>query len=198
MRMNQENKIFKYLQKQIIIKQKRGIHFIMASVVLWIGISVIRMLDLPILMQNMLTFCMSAPLMPIAYLMSKLLGIPFQDKENPLSAAGIVLAVAQIPYLLIVMWIYSTRPEYMVMVYAMVTGAHFLPYGWYYRSKSYYIFSGLIPLVSLVVGCCFGSMLVAVSMVVMECILVLALVWENTREVVESEEMYNGGRDCTQ
>lgn len=196
--MNHEKNLFDQMQERIIRSQKRGIHFIIASVILWAGISVIRMLDLPVMMQNMLTFCMSTPLMPIAYLMSKLLHIPFQDKENPLSVIGIILAVAQIPYLLIVMWVYSTMPNQMVMVYAIVTGAHFLPYGWYYKSKAYYVFAVLIPIISLVVGCNFHSIAVAVSMMMMELVLVMALMVENRMHNAESEAMYSGDRDCTQ
>ncbi|MBE5875838.1 MAG: hypothetical protein E7290_03005 [Lachnospiraceae bacterium] len=196
--MNREKLIFAQLQEKVIRSQKRGIHFIIASVVLWIGISVIRMLDVPILMQNMLTFCMSAPLMPLAYLISKLLGIPFQDKENPLSSMGIVLAVAQLPYLLIVMWVYRAAPNYMVMVYAMVTGAHFLPYGWYYKSKVYYTFGVLIPIITLMLGCRFDSAVVAALMAVLEFGLVLAIRLENRWYNVGSEELYNGSRDCTQ
>ncbi|MBQ7942957.1 MAG: hypothetical protein IJ326_02710 [Lachnospiraceae bacterium] len=196
--MNNEKVVFEQMQERVIKSQKRGIHFIIASVILWIGISIIRVLDLPVMMQNMLTFCMSTPLMPIAYLMSKLLRIPFQDKENPLSVAGIILAVAQIPYLLIVMWVYSAMPDKMVMVYAMVTGAHFLPYGWYYRSKAYYAFGVMIPIVSLVIGCSLHSVAVAAAMTVMEIILVIVLIMENRLSNAESEERYSGGRDCTQ
>ncbi len=196
--MSKEKELFVQMQERIIKSQKRGIHFIVASVILWTGISVIRMLDLPVMMQNMLTFCMSTPLMPIAYLASKLLKIPFQDKENPLSGLGIVFAVAQLPYLLIVMWIYRAAPNYMVMVYAMVTGAHFLPYGWYYRSKVYYTFAVMIPIVSLVIGCSFGSASTAICMTVMEFILVAALSVENRLRNTESEEAYNGSGGCTQ
>lgn len=196
--MNREKMIFVQLQEKVIRSQKRGIHFIIASVVLWIGISVIRMLDVPILMQNMLTFCMSAPLMPLAYLISKILGIPFQDKENPLSAMGIVLAVAQLPYLLIVMWVYRAAANYMVMVYAMVTGAHFLPYGCYYKSKVYYGFGVVIPIITLMLGCRFNSAVVAASMAALEFALALAIMLENRWYNVGSEELYNGSRDCTQ
>ena len=196
--MNHEKNIFDQMQERIIRSQKRGIHFIIASVILWAGISVIRMLDLPVMMQNMLTFCMSAPLMPLAYLIAKLLGIPFQDKDNPLSSLGIVLAVAQLPYLLIVMWVYRAAPNYMVMVYAIVTGAHFLPYGWYYKSKVYYTFGVLIPIITLILGCRFNSVVVAASMATLEVVLVMALMVENRMHNAESEAMYSGDRDCTQ
>ena len=52
--MNKEKDLIERLKCGQIRSQKRGIHFIMASVLVWIGISVVRMLDLPILTQNML------------------------------------------------------------------------------------------------------------------------------------------------
>lgn len=195
--MSREKELINKLKEGQIKSQKRGIHFILASVVLWIGISVVRMLDLPILMQNMLTFCMSTPLMPLAYLFSKILKIQFNDKENPLNILGILLAVAQMPYLLIVMWAYQAAPEHMVMLYAMITGAHFFPYGWLYKSKVYYGFGVLIPIMILVIGCTANSITVAGSMVVIEMILFAALVWENKGSCPKNEEDNNGDRNCT-
>lgn len=195
--MNRKKELIETLKEGQIKSQKRGIHFILASVIIWSGISVVRMLDLPILTQNLLTFCMSTPLMPLAYLFSKMLKIQFNDKENPLSALGILLALAQMPYLLIVMWAYRAAPEQMVMLYAMITGAHFLPYGWLYKSKVYYVYGGLIPIIILVIGCTTNSVVVAVSMVVIEITLFAALVWENKCNCPENEEDDNGDRNCT-
>jgi len=42
---------------------------------------------------------------------------------------GVLFSVNQLLYLLIAMWIYPTVPEEMVMVLAMIFGAHLLPYG---------------------------------------------------------------------
>lgn len=202
--MNNLKSELKQLQQLVIREQKRGIHFIMASIVLWLGISVVRAIDIPILQQNMLTFCMSAPLMPLAYLMSKILGIKFSDKDNPLSALGIVLSVAQLPYLLIVMWIYRAVPDKMVMVYAMVFGAHLLPFGWYYKSKVYYVCSVIIPIMAMLIGCNFSALAVAVAMVVTEIIFCIALMLENYYfrntdvKYMKREEIQCGSRNCTQ
>lgn len=73
------------------------------------------------------------------------------------------------------MWVYSAVPDKMVMVYAMAFGAHLLPYSWLYKSLVYRIFSIVIPIVSLVVGCAFSAFLVAVTMLIIETIFVIAL-----------------------
>ena len=75
--------------------------------------------------------------MPLAYFVSKLIKVDFQNKGNPLTNLGILFSVNQILYLLIAMWVYGTVPEKMLIVIAMIFGAHLLPYGWLYKSKVY-------------------------------------------------------------
>lgn len=127
------------------VKQKKGLHFILASIIIWCTIVAVQLTSLPVLSKNLLTFCISAPLMPLAYMISKLIKVDFTNKGNPLTNLGILFSLNQMLYLLIAMWVYPTVPEKMVMVLAMIFGAHLLPYGWLYKSKSYIILSILIP-----------------------------------------------------
>ena len=159
--------------------QKRGLHFIMASVIIWALVTVVHFTNLPIETKNLLTFCCTCPLMPLAWMLSKPLGITFSDKENPLSTLGIVLSVAQIPYLLIVMWVFASVPDKMVMTLAMVFGAHLLPFGWLYNSKIYYIMSGVVTIGALILGLMFPPRILALCMMAVEIIFVLLLIGEN-------------------
>lgn len=159
--------------------QKRGLHFIMASVVIWLMVFFVHLTRLPIETKNLLTFCCTCPLMPLAWLLSKPLGITFSDKENPLSPLGIVLSVAQIPYLLIVMWVFAAVPDKMVMALAMVFGAHLLPFGWLYDSRVYYLMTGIVTLGALIVGLAFPPHVLALCMVVAETVFCLLLHYEN-------------------
>ena len=43
-------------------------------------------------------------------------------------------------------------PEYFVMVYIIITGAHLFPYSWYYKTSVYAIFAGIISFGALVIG----------------------------------------------
>ena len=56
-------------------------------------------------------------------------------------------------------------PEKMLMVYAMIFGAHLLPYGWLYQSKTYYVLSVLIPILVLFVGCNYPIATIAILMI---------------------------------
>ena len=165
------------------IKQKRGIHFISASIVIWLLVMMVQFLDLPILTKNLLTFCCTAPLLPLAFLMSKLLKIQFQDKSNPLNNLGILFSINQILYLLIAMWIYPTVPEKMLMVIAMIFGAHLLPYSWLYNSKTYMVLSIIISILSLIVGLNFANYTLAIMMILIEIIFSVLLSFENKRIV---------------
>jgi hypothetical protein len=53
------------LRDDIIIKQKKGIPFIGASIIIWLLIIVVVTLHLPIYSTNILIFCCTCPLMPI-------------------------------------------------------------------------------------------------------------------------------------
>ena len=88
---------------------------------------------------------------------------------------GFLFTCNQFLYLLIVMWVFSAVPDKMVMVYAMVFGAHLLPYSWLYKSLSYRIFSIAIPIVSLVVEGVFSAFSVAATMLIVEVLFVFSL-----------------------
>ncbi|HGH5623565.1 TPA: hypothetical protein ACJI5O_002360 [Clostridioides difficile] len=163
------------------IKQKKGIHFISASIIIWFLVLVIQTLDLPILTKNLLTFCCTAPLLPLAFLISKLLKIQFQDNTNPLNNLGILFSLNQMLYLLIAMWIYPTLPEKMLMVIAMIFGAHLLPYSWLYKSKTYMIISILISISSLIIGSISTRTVLSIMMIAFEGIFTILLIVENRK-----------------
>ena len=171
------------LKKDCSIKQKKGIHFIIASCssVDCFMVLIVQLTNLPILTKNLLTFCCTAPLLPIAFLISKILKIQFQDKSNPLNNLGILFSMNQIIYLLIAMWVYPTIPDKLLMVIAMIFGGHLLPYSWLYNSKAYMVFSIIIPILALVVGLNFENYILAIMMIGIELMFSLLLVMENKK-----------------
>lgn len=150
------------------IKQKKGIHFILASVLVWLALFFIHKSSIEQLTKNLLTFCCAAPLVPLAFLISKIIKIDFQNKGNPLTNLGKIFSINQILYLVIAMWVYPTIPEKMLMVFAIIFGAHLLPYGWLYDSKTYYFLSVIITILSLFVGLNFQSFILAGMMVLIQ------------------------------
>jgi len=164
------------LRRDCAIKQKKGLPFIMASVLIWTAILCVHLTSFPIQAKNMLTFCCTGPLLPLAFGISKLIGVDFQGKDNPLTKLGMVFTLNQILYILIAMWVYAAVPEKMLMVFSMIFGAHFLPYGWLYESKSYYVMTVAIPFLSLGLGLYFPPFVLAAVMIGVE-ILFCVLLW---------------------
>lgn len=177
---NKENwsSVIQALRLDNVRKQKNGLHFIITSVFIWIAIFIIHNTNMPILTKNFFTLCCSAPLFPVAFLISKIIRVDFQNKENPLTTLGIIFSTNQMLYILIAMWVYSSVPDKMVMIYAMIFGAHLLPYGWLYQSKVYYVFSVLIPLIVLIVGINYPATMIAALMFFIEIILCICLAFE--------------------
>ena len=156
------------LIKDCARRQKKGLHFILTSILIWAMICAVHLTDMPINLKNLITFCCSAVLFPMAWMLSKVLKIDFEGKGNPLTKAGILFSINQMLYILIVMWVYAAVPEKMVMVYAMVFGAHLMPFSWLYDSRSYMVFSIVVPILSLIVGLIYPPAVLAALMIVVE------------------------------
>ena len=110
------------LRRDCAVKQQRGLHFILASVFIWAGILALHLSSLSMEAKNLFTFCLSAPLMPIAYGLSRLLKIDFQNKANPLTPLGILFSVNQMLYLLIAMWVFDALLVGLTQTSAVLAG----------------------------------------------------------------------------
>ena len=166
------------LRQDIMSQQKKGLPYIIGSVIIWALIAIVSALDLPVMTRNMLTFCCACPLLPIAWVTGKLLKVDIFSKQNPLGNLGFLFTMNQILYLLTVRWVYGAVPDKMVMVYAMVFGAHLLPYSWLYKSKAYMIFAIAIPFIALALGLMFNSLIISCSMIAIEIVFVILLFQE--------------------
>lgn len=166
------------LIKDCACRQKKGLHFILTSILIWAMICAVHLTDMPINTKNLITFCCSAVLFPLAWMLSKVLKIDFEGKGNPLTKAGILFSINQMLYILIVMWVYAAVPEKMVMVYAMVFGAHLMPFSWLYDSRSYMVFSIVVPILSLIVGLIYPPTVLAALMIVIEAVFSVCLFQE--------------------
>ena len=167
------------LRRDCAKQQKKGLHFILASIIIWVAIWIVHLTDLPIETKNILTFCVACPLMPLAWMISKLIHVDFQGKSNPLTSLGLLFSVNQILYILIAMWVFSAVPEKMLMVYAMIFGAHLMPYSWLYQSKSYMLMSIIVPILALAIGLLAQPHVLAFTMFGLENAFSVGLMMEN-------------------
>ena len=171
------------LKKDAQRTQKKGLPFIMASVVIWTMILVIQFLDESVMSKNLYTFMSSCALMPLAQLFSKVVKADiFVKNNNPINKLGLLCTMNQMLYLLIVMWAFNQKPEAMVMLYAMVFASHLLPYSWVYDSKAYLTFSVIETIGALILNVVKGNVPMIAFVILMEIGLCLCLFIEIRKE----------------
>lgn len=181
------------LKEENATTQKKGLPFMMASVLIWTIILIIRLLDMKTGAMNLATFCCSVLLLPLAFVFSKVLKADiFKKMENPIAKLGFLATLNQMLYIVIVMWAYSDCPQAMLMIYAMVFGAHLLPFGWLYDTKSYTVVSIVETIAAMVINLVFGAVAMAAFMIVMQIILSIVLFTDvrKVNEISESRDKY--------
>ena len=175
---NNQNDFYE-LKRESQRKQKKGLPFIMSSVILWTLITILQATDLRLGLKNLFTFCCAALLLPLAALFAKVIrSDTFKKSVNPFDKLGILCTVNQVLYILIVMWAFDRKPEAMMMLFAMVFGAHLLPFGWLYDSKAYLIAAVLGSIGPLILAMTLGNFATGIFMTLLELVLTIMLFHE--------------------
>lgn len=142
------------LKREIQLKAKNGIDFIFAASITWLGIFLIwKYVDSSSYNKSVLTFILGSILIPLALGFSKVLKTTWKIKNNPLQPLGLWLNFAQLIYFPFLIFILIKYPDYFIMTYAIITGAHLFPYSWFYDEMGYAIAAITISV---------GSMLMAI------------------------------------
>lgn len=140
------------LRNELSVKARNGIDFTLAASIIWLIISYLWTLKYTAYSRSIFVFIIGAPLLPMAFLFSKLLRTNWKIADNPLQPLGLWLNIAQLFYFPFLIFTMIKMPDYFIMVYAIITGAHLFPYGWFYRTNWYSIFSGIIVTGVLLLG----------------------------------------------
>lgn len=138
------NETFDKMRLELSVKSKNGIDFTFAAGLIWLLISFIWCMKYSAYNRSVLTFMAGSLLLPLAFLFSKLFKTTWKNKGNPLQPLGLWINFAQLFYFPILIIVLLKWPEYFVTVYAIITGAHFFPYAWFYKTNVYAIFAGII------------------------------------------------------
>lgn len=140
------------LKLEIQLKAKNGVDFITAASILWFAITILWSLDLSAYNKSIFTFMISGLMLPLAYGFSKLFSTTWKIKENPLQPLGMWLNVAQLFYFPFLIFILIKYPDFFIMTFSIITGAHFLPFAWFYDELAYAIAAGIISGGSLIIA----------------------------------------------
>ena len=172
-------KDYRELKTQAMKLQKKGLPFMMASVVIWTAVTIVRSLPVDIMTKNLYTFYCTGLLLPGVLIFSLIIGArPFADRKNPFNKLGLINTMNQMLYLLIVMWAFNQKPEAMLMLFAMVFGAHLLPFSWLYESKTYLVMSLVTTIGSMVISIFATELYVGIFMIVCQIVMSILLLIE--------------------
>ena len=167
------------LKREAMVLQKKGLPFMMASVVIWTAVTIVRSLPVDIMTKNLYTFYCPGLLIPCVLIFSLIIGArPFSKRNNPFNKLGLINTMNQMLYLLIVMWAFNQKPEAMLMLFAMVFGAHLLPFSWLYESKTYLVMSLITTIGSLLISIFLPEVYVGIFMIVCQIVMSVLLLIE--------------------
>lgn len=184
-----EKKDLKELKLEIQLQAKNGIDFILSAGVLWLLISYIWTLEYSSYNRSILTFMIGAILLPLAYGLSKILKTNWKVKDNSLQPLGLWLNFAQLIYFPFLIFILIKYPDYFIMTYAIITGAHLFPYAWFYDELGYAVWAILISLGSFLITLKFEAEIIWVVPFYTSVMLLLFASWILIRIRIQKERL---------
>jgi len=140
------------LRIDLSLKAKNGLNFTLSAGFTWLLISWIWTLNFNSYNKSILTFMAGALMLPLSLLFAKVLKIKMVNKENQLHPLGLWLNISQLFYFPFLIFSLIKFPDNFVMIYVIITGAHFFPYSWFYKTNLYAIFAGLIAVGAMFLG----------------------------------------------
>ncbi|MCS5491391.1 DUF7010 family protein [Algoriphagus limi] len=160
---------------ELSIRCKNGVNFILAAALIWAGIAVIWNWELSTYNQSILTFSISGLMLPLAWIFGKILKTAWNVEGNPLNKVGLIFNLAQLFYFPFLFILLGNKPEFFALGYAIITGAHFFPYAWYYKTNWFGVFAGLIPFGSWILSNYFPEVIGLIPAFVSGCLGILGL-----------------------
>jgi hypothetical protein len=143
---------FNNLRNELSIKSKNGLDFTLAASIIWLAITFVWTLKFSSYDKSILTFITGSLMLPLAFLISKIVKTTWTNKENPLQPLGLWLNFAQLFYFPFLIFTLLRMPDHFVMVFVIITGGHFFPYAWFYNTIWFAILAGFIVVGALLLG----------------------------------------------
>lgn len=143
---------FDKLRLELSVRAKNGIDFIASATLIWLIIAYLWSLPHTPYNKSIFTFIAGSGTIPLALLFSRIFKTRWKVENNPLEPLGLWLNFAQLFYFPFLVFILLKFPVYFAMTYAIITGAHFFPYAWYYKTNAYSVMAGVISVGAMIIG----------------------------------------------
>lgn len=126
---------------------KRGIGMPIAGMVYWIAMAASGAMLTP---HNaaLVMFIATGGVFPLGWWLTKLAGGNLMHKGHALASLGMVLNFVQLAYWPLVIFVFHRDPMLVPVALGSLFGSHFLPYGWFYRSRGYTTLGIAAPIVA--------------------------------------------------
>lgn len=147
-----DSSVINQLRNDLSLRAKNGINFILAASIVWALIAYLWTLPASAYSKSVYTFIAGALLLPLAFLFAKVLKAEWKIEGNPLAPLGLWLNFAQLFYFPFLVFVLMRYPQHFIMAYAIITGAHFFPYAWFYRATIYAAMAGIISVGAMLGG----------------------------------------------
>ncbi|WP_332631305.1 DUF7010 family protein [Halalkalibacter flavus] len=173
------------IRNELSVKGKNGIGFLFSAVVIWSIITIIFLQPIEIQQKNIYMLFSTGLMFPLSVGISSLIRADWRLKNNPLGDLGLYLNLAQIIYFPILFWGIARIPNDAIIFFAIITGAHFFPYGWFYNAKPFYIMAPIISIVIMFLGLFLNGedlWLIPLSMIVLILFLIFWLILDYKRK----------------
>lgn len=164
-------------RRELSIDGKNGIAFLMPAVIVWGLITLVFLLPFDLYTRNILMLGSCGLMFPLTMASARVLQTKWSFDDHPLGNLGFILNLAQLMYFPLIFWAISRSPEEAVMVFAVITGAHFFPYGWFYQSLPFYVMAPMISVSVTVIGLGWGANQQWIIASTMTGLLVLLIGW---------------------
>lgn len=132
------------LRGEIAHITRRGIGMTLAACLYWLALTVVsawaglqpRALAVFFLVATTLVY-------PLGWLLNRLCGGDLLARGHPLAGLIAVMAATQVLGWPMLVALFARDPGLLAFALAALLGAHFLPFGWLYRSRAYYLLGTL-------------------------------------------------------
>lgn len=136
------------LRDEIARITRRGIGMPAAAIGLWLAAAQFGHMYSP-RGAALATFIVTGAVFPLGWWLTRMAGGDLFAKGHPLNRLGGTLNAVQFFYWPALIAMFGLRPEWVPFAMATLFCSHFLPYGWFYRSRAYTTLGIGAPLLAL-------------------------------------------------